>query len=138
VQSAVSSTIRALERELGVEPTGGLRGTLTIGTMQSLKAVDLPRPLDAFSREHPHVELRVLHTRGGSVELADETFIGRDPPLRADVRGLDRDADRPPSERRGTGVSRRHRAVAGPVPLRSRFPRPVGHGRSFVPDPGTR
>src|SRR6185436_18966669 len=99
VQSAVSSTVRSLERELGVELferttqhvalsdagqvllpearatlaaaasardaiaelTGGLRGTLTIGTMQSLKAVDLPRLLVAFSSDHPHVELRVLH-----------------------------------------------------------------------------
>jgi DNA-binding transcriptional LysR family regulator len=36
------------------------------------------------------------------------------------------------------GVPRRHRAVAGPVPLRSRFPRPVGQGSLFVADPGTR
>ena len=28
-------------------------------------------------------------------------------------------------------------AVATPVPLRSRFPRPVGHGRQPVPEPGT-
>ena len=28
--------------------------------------------------------------------------------------------------------------VAGPWPFRSRLPRPVGHGRQFVPEPGTR
>jgi DNA-binding transcriptional LysR family regulator len=114
VQSAVSATIRSLERELGValfdrstqhvelsdaghvllpearntlaaatsardaiaELRGGLRGTLTIGTMQSLRAVDLPRLLVAFNREHPHVDLRVLHAKGGSVELAERLRHG--------------------------------------------------------------
>jgi DNA-binding transcriptional LysR family regulator len=129
VQSAVSSTIRSLERELGVELferttqhvalsdagqvllpearatlaaaasardaiaelTGGLRGTLTIGTMQSLKAVDLPRLLVAFSSEHPHVELRVLHAKGGSVELAERLRHGE-----FDVAFLALSARRPP------------------------------------------
>jgi DNA-binding transcriptional LysR family regulator len=114
VQSAVSATIRSLERELGValfdrstqhvelsdaghvllpearntlaaatsardaiaELRGGLRGTLTIGTMQSLRAVDLPRLLVALNREHPHVDLRVLHAKGGSVELAERLRHG--------------------------------------------------------------
>ena len=109
VQSAVSATIRALERELDVElferttqrvalsdagrallpearntlaaaaaardvidqVRGGLRGTLTIGTMQALKAVDVPGLLVAFKREHPHVDLRVVHAKSGSVELAE-------------------------------------------------------------------
>jgi DNA-binding transcriptional LysR family regulator len=109
VQSAVSATIRALERELDVELferttqhvalsdaghvllpearatlaaaaaardaidefAGGLRGTLTIGTMQALKVVDVPALLVAFTREHPHVDVRVLHARGGSAELAE-------------------------------------------------------------------
>jgi DNA-binding transcriptional LysR family regulator len=114
VQSAVSATVRSLERELGVELferstqhvalsnagsvllpearntlaaaaaardaiaelRGGLRGTLTIGTMQALKAVDLPSLLVAFNREHPHVDLRVLHAKGGSVELAERLRHG--------------------------------------------------------------
>jgi DNA-binding transcriptional LysR family regulator len=114
VQSAVSATVRSLERELGVELferstqhvalsdagsvllpearntlaaaaaardaiaelRGGLRGILTIGTMQALKAVDLPSLLVAFTREHPHVELRVLHAKGGSVELAERLRHG--------------------------------------------------------------
>ena len=114
VQSAVSATVRSLERELGVELferttqrvalsdagevllpearatltaaaaardaiaelRGGLRGTLTIGTMQSLRAVDLPGLLVGFKREHPHVELRVLHAKGGSIELAERLRHG--------------------------------------------------------------
>jgi hypothetical protein len=34
-------------------------------------------------------------------------------------------------------LRRRQAAVAGPAPLRSRLPRPVGQGRHFVPEPGT-
>ena len=55
---------------------GGLRGTLTIGTMQALRAVDVPGLLVAFNREHPHVELRVLHAKGGSLELAERLRHG--------------------------------------------------------------
>jgi len=114
VQSAVSATVRSLERELDVElferstqrvalsdagqvllpearstlaaaaaardaidqVRGGLRGTLTIGTMQALRAVDVPGLLVAFNREHPHVELRVLHAKGGSLELAERLRHG--------------------------------------------------------------
>ena len=54
--------------------------------------------------------------------------------------GGDRRPHRPRRARRRRRVGRRalDQAVAGPAPLRSRLPRPVGHGRQFVPEPGTR
>jgi DNA-binding transcriptional LysR family regulator len=115
VQSAVSASIRSLERELGVElferttqrvhltqagnlllpearltlaaaanardavdaVSGGLRGRLTIGTMQMLRAIDVPQLLADFHRDHPLVELHLRHAKkGGSVELADRVRHG--------------------------------------------------------------
>ncbi|MDQ1494460.1 MAG: hypothetical protein QOG69_943 [Actinomycetota bacterium] len=114
VQSAVSASIRGLERELGVElfertaqgvhltqeghvllpearltlaaaagardavdaVSGGLRGRLTVGTMQMLRAIDVPRLLADFHRDHPLVELHLRHAKGGSVELADRVRQG--------------------------------------------------------------
>ncbi|QWF78526.1 LysR family transcriptional regulator [Amycolatopsis sp. CA-230715] len=98
-QSSLSSSIRALERELGgdlfvrstrrVELTeagrallpaarraveaaeagrdavagvhGLLRGTLTVGAIQTLGMVDLPAVLTRYHRRHPAVGLRVRH-----------------------------------------------------------------------------
>ncbi|MDX6491907.1 MAG: hypothetical protein QOD43_2152 [Gaiellaceae bacterium] len=114
VQSAVSASIRSLERELGVElfertaqgvhltqeghvllpearltlaaaagardavdaVSGGLRGRLTVGTMQMLRAIDVPLLLADFHRDHPLVELHLRHAKGGSVELADRVRQG--------------------------------------------------------------
>jgi DNA-binding transcriptional LysR family regulator len=114
VQSAVSASIRSLERELGVElferttqrvnltqaghlllpearltlaaaasardavdaASGGLRGRLTVGTMQMLQVIDVPQLLADFHRDHPLVELHLRHAKGGSVELADRVRHG--------------------------------------------------------------
>ena len=116
VQSAVSASVRGLERELGAalfdrttrrvaltdagdallpearqvlaavtaareavdQVSGGLRGTLRLGTMQgqAMRAISVPRLLASFRDEHPGVELQVSHT-GGSVHMAEEVRNGR-------------------------------------------------------------
>jgi DNA-binding transcriptional LysR family regulator len=108
VQSALSVSVRALEKELGVllfrrsthdvqltdvgrvflpearatlaaaaaaldavqATVGGMRGTLTIGIMQSMLTVDLAAILARFREERPGVELQPRPARGGSLELA--------------------------------------------------------------------
>ena len=116
VQSAVSASVRGLERELGAalfdrttrrveltdagdallpearlvlaavnaareavdQVSGGLRGTLRLGTMQgqAMRAVSVPRLLARFRAEHPGVEVHVSHV-GGSVLMADQVREGR-------------------------------------------------------------
>lgn len=116
VQSAVSASVRGLERELGAalfdrttrrveltdagdallpearqvlaavnaareavdQVSGGLRGTLRLGTMQgqAMRAVSVPRLLARFRAEHPGVEVHVSHV-GGSVLMADQVRTGR-------------------------------------------------------------
>jgi DNA-binding transcriptional LysR family regulator len=116
VQSAVSASVRTLERELGAslfdrttrrveltdagdallpearqvlaavgaareavdQVSGGLRGTLRIGTMQgqAMRAVSVPRMLARFRAEHPGVEIQVGHV-GGSVHMAEQVRVGR-------------------------------------------------------------
>jgi len=116
VQSAVSASVRGLERELGTalfdrttrrvaltdagdallpearqvlaavtaareavdQVSGGLRGTLRLGTMQgqAMRAISVPRLLARFRDEHPGVEIQVSHT-GGSVHMAEEVRSGR-------------------------------------------------------------
>jgi DNA-binding transcriptional LysR family regulator len=117
VQSAVSASIRTLERDLQVElfnrttqrvdltdaglmllpqarlilaevqaarelvadVRGGLRGTLTIGTMEALSggALDIPRLLAGFRESHPLLEVRLHHAANGSAELSDLLRDGR-------------------------------------------------------------
>jgi len=116
VQSAVSASVRGLERELGTalfdrttrrvaltdagdallpearqvlaavtaareavdQVSGGLRGTLRLGTMQgqAMRAISVPSLLARFRDEHPGVEVKVGHT-GGSVHMAEEVRTGR-------------------------------------------------------------
>ncbi|HEY5316858.1 MAG TPA: LysR family transcriptional regulator [Solirubrobacteraceae bacterium] len=116
VQSAVSASIRALERDLQTElfnrttqrvrlsdagtmllpqarrilaevvsarelvtdVRAGLRGTLTIGTMQALSAgpVDIVGHLAEFRVSHPLLEIRLRHVPGGSSELAHQLRDG--------------------------------------------------------------
>jgi DNA-binding transcriptional LysR family regulator len=114
-QSAVSVSIRTLERELGArlfERTthqvtltdagaalyaearrtlvaadaardavasvlGVVRGTLRVGVMQSLNAVDLASVLARFRLDHPGVDLYLRPALGGSASLADATRDGQ-------------------------------------------------------------
>jgi DNA-binding transcriptional LysR family regulator len=114
VQSALSVSIRALERDLGVrlfdrtthgvaltdagetllpsarhtlasveqtrdlaaELKGVLRGTLRIGIMQSFAYLDVPALLGRFHREHPHVEIEMRPSAGGSQALVQELKRG--------------------------------------------------------------
>jgi DNA-binding transcriptional LysR family regulator len=123
VQSAVSATVRTLERELDVrlfdrtthrvqltsagrlllpearrtlaaaaaardvinQAHGGLRGTVRLGILQSLRGFSVPRLIAEFRGEHPHVEIE-LH-RGDSTSHAaalhkgqlDVAFLAVDP-----------------------------------------------------------
>jgi DNA-binding transcriptional LysR family regulator len=56
--------------------TGGMRGTLRIGIMQSLSAIDLAALLTRFRRDQPNVELRPQATWGGSAELVRDVASG--------------------------------------------------------------
>ncbi|MFF2144409.1 LysR family transcriptional regulator [Kitasatospora sp. NPDC058190] len=114
VQSAVSASIKVLERELGAqlldrssqrvtltdagaallpqaratldaaqaardavdEVRGGLRGSLTIGTLISVAVVDVPSLLGRFHAEHPEVAVRLRLSPAGSVGLAKALQAG--------------------------------------------------------------
>ncbi|WP_328465435.1 LysR family transcriptional regulator [Streptomyces sp. NBC_00448] len=114
VQSGVSATVKALERELGVplldrtsrrveltdagtallpkaraaldavedardtvgEVTGGLRGTVRIGTLTSVALIDLPGLLGRFHRRHPDVALRLTAAPTGSGGLVTSLAEG--------------------------------------------------------------
>lgn len=56
---------------------GGLRGTVTLGMMQTgaLRTLDVAALLAAFRAEHPEVELRA--SQGNSAEMADGVRDGR-------------------------------------------------------------
>ncbi|MFF5760490.1 LysR family transcriptional regulator [Streptomyces longwoodensis] len=109
VQSAVSSTIKSLERELGTslldrtskrvfltdagaallpraratlhaareaadavaEVRGGLRGTLRLGTLTSVRLLDLAALLGEFHRRHPGVVLQTSALPSGSQGLVE-------------------------------------------------------------------
>jgi DNA-binding transcriptional LysR family regulator len=59
------------------EVSGGLRGTVVLGTMQApgMRAVDLAGLLAAFRAEHPGVAVEIRHS-GGSSEMAREVAEG--------------------------------------------------------------
>jgi DNA-binding transcriptional LysR family regulator len=58
------------------QASGGLRGTLTIGTMLSMGAVDLPALLGRFHTTHPRVAVRLRISAAGSAGLAREVQAG--------------------------------------------------------------
>jgi len=62
--------------EAVAEATTGLRGRLTIGTMITTGAVDVPRMLGRFHEQHPAVMVRLRAVPGGSTELAREVISG--------------------------------------------------------------
>jgi DNA-binding transcriptional LysR family regulator len=58
------------------EARAGLRGTLTMGTMQSTGRLDLPALLGRFYAAHPGVLVRLRLSSAGSASLADEVLSG--------------------------------------------------------------
>jgi DNA-binding transcriptional LysR family regulator len=59
------------------EVTGGIRGTLRIGTMSSLGLIDLPALVGQFHREHPAVSVRLALVGSGSPGLVAALTEGR-------------------------------------------------------------
>lgn len=62
---AARASLAAADRAINdaVATTGEIRGTLTIGIIPTVTAVDLPAALGAFHRAHPEVRIRL---RGGA------------------------------------------------------------------------
>jgi DNA-binding transcriptional LysR family regulator len=58
------------------EARGGLRGTVTVGTMLSTGALDLPELLGRFHATHPAVMVRLRLAAAGSAGLAREVISG--------------------------------------------------------------
>jgi DNA-binding transcriptional LysR family regulator len=63
-------------RDLAAALKGVLRGTLRIGIMQSFGYLDVPTLLGRFHREHPHVEIEMRPSAGGSQALVQELKRG--------------------------------------------------------------
>ena len=59
------------------ETAAGLRGTLSVGTMISTGAVDVPGLLGRFHETHPAVLVRLRTLPGGTVDLARAVADGR-------------------------------------------------------------
>jgi DNA-binding transcriptional LysR family regulator len=55
---------------------GGLRGTLTVGTMLSTGRLDMPALLGRFHATHPDVTVRLRLAQAGSAGLAREVISG--------------------------------------------------------------
>jgi len=53
------------------EVRGGLRGTLRIGTMTSIRLIDMPALLGEYHRRHPGVQLRTSAAPSGSKGLVE-------------------------------------------------------------------
>jgi DNA-binding transcriptional LysR family regulator len=64
-------------RDAVSEAQGGLRGTVTVGTMLSTGPLDLPGLLGRFHRSHPGVAVRLRLSASGSAGLAREMLEGR-------------------------------------------------------------
>src|SRR5450432_2728230 len=58
------------------EARGGLRGTVTVGTMLSTGPLDLPALLARFHATHPDVAVRLRLAAAGSEELARQVLAG--------------------------------------------------------------
>jgi DNA-binding transcriptional LysR family regulator len=63
-------------RDAVSEARGGLRGTVTVGTMLSTGPFDLPGLLGRFHRTHPRVTVRLRLAASGSTGLAREVLDG--------------------------------------------------------------
>jgi DNA-binding transcriptional LysR family regulator len=63
-------------RDAVADARAGLRGTLTVGTMQSTGRLDLPALLGRFYATHPGVQVRLRLSSAGSAGLAGEVLSG--------------------------------------------------------------
>jgi DNA-binding transcriptional LysR family regulator len=63
-------------RDVVGQARGGLRGTVTAGTMQSTGALDLPGRLGRFHATHPAVQVRLRQAAAGSAGLARDVLSG--------------------------------------------------------------
>jgi DNA-binding transcriptional LysR family regulator len=70
---ALSASNAAKEAVAAVQ--GLLRGSLSIGSLQCLHAINLPALLTGFLSEHPALEIRLR--QGGSEELVEQVRTGR-------------------------------------------------------------
>src|SRR5581483_7802746 len=88
VQSSLSASIHALERELGdalfvrdnrrvaLTPAaragirGELHGRLLVGAIQTLGVIDLPAALARLHRDHPGITIRLTHTAASALARA--------------------------------------------------------------------
>jgi DNA-binding transcriptional LysR family regulator len=59
--------------------SGGVRGTVLLGTMQAqgMRAIDVPGLLAEFRKHHPLVEVHIRHAAGGSSEMAAQVREGQ-------------------------------------------------------------
>lgn len=64
-------------RDAVSQARGGLRGTITVGTMLSTGPLDLPGVLERFHRAHPGVTVRLRMAASGSAGLARQVLDGR-------------------------------------------------------------
>ncbi|WP_328608572.1 LysR family transcriptional regulator [Amycolatopsis sp. NBC_00345] len=73
------TALEAVDRARSVvqEASAGLRGSLRIGTMTSVSALDLPALLGAFHAQHPLVDMHVTVSMTGSTGLAEDIRHGR-------------------------------------------------------------
>jgi DNA-binding transcriptional LysR family regulator len=81
------------------ETAAGLRGTLSVGTMISTGAIDVPELLARFHRAHPAVLVRLRQAPGGSADMARAVADGAldlallslpgEPPARIALRQLE-------------------------------------------------
>jgi DNA-binding transcriptional LysR family regulator len=72
---ATLAAARAARDAVG-EARGGLRGTLTVGTMLSTGDIDLPALLGRFHASHPGVAVHLRLASAGSAELARQVIAG--------------------------------------------------------------
>jgi DNA-binding transcriptional LysR family regulator len=75
---AARSTLAAAAglRDEAAAVNGVLLGRLRVGVMQAFTALNVPRLLGQFHREHPQVELTVRPASGGSAELLSSVATG--------------------------------------------------------------
>lgn len=59
-----------------VSPSGGLRGSLTVGMLNGLRMIDIPALAGDFHRRHPDVQLRLEAARRGTDELVERLGDG--------------------------------------------------------------